>query len=122
MATKLFDVTVNKKRWYRGQGSEESALLCTGPGASKKMCCIGFLARACGLSAKAIRGVSTVGDLEVMARLTKAPLLMGIQHTKEESLLDAYNINDSVDMTDVVRMAKLKTIGKRLGVNFIFVD
>lgn len=44
-------LTIDRTRWYRGQGDRESRLLRSKDG---KMCCLGFDALACGLEEKNI--------------------------------------------------------------------
>jgi hypothetical protein len=49
------DLVIDRAKWGRGQGN--GALLRDG-----KMCCLGFLARECGLGAKTISGVGVPSD------------------------------------------------------------
>ena len=114
----LLDVIVSKKRWCRGLGCVRSALLCETSG---KMCCIGFMARACGLKPKNIRGMAGLEDLPADAQ-NKSPLIKTAVENKEEHLTDAYMINDSEALTDKERIKALKPIGRKLGVNFTFAD
>jgi hypothetical protein len=51
----LLNLVIDRAKWERGQGN--GALLRDG-----KMCCLGFLARECGLGAKTISGVGVPSD------------------------------------------------------------
>ena len=118
MATKkLLKVTVQKSRWYRGNGHADSYLL--GP-TDSQMCCIGFLARTCGLKAKDIRGVVEVEALPTSVMDTSS-VLSAIKSEYSNELYAAYDINDSDELSDSKRIQKLKSLGQTFGVNFVFV-
>jgi hypothetical protein len=48
-------LTIDRKKWLRGEGSATSLLLRRGDG---KMCCLGFYGLACGLKETDILGIS----------------------------------------------------------------
>ena len=121
MAKKQFlDVVVEKKRWYRGQGSDDSALLLA---KGAKMCCIGFLARTCGVKPKEMRGIS---DVALLPRIKDEGLPYQALHQifKQEgyNLEAAYRTNDNRYVSEAVRIKQLKILGRKLGVNFTFGD
>lgn len=107
----LLKVIVNRKRWYRGQGSDYSCLLLP----NNKMCCIGFLARSLGCKPREIRESTTLStvDTEVSSNFADA---------HDTSLSSAYYINDDKDIKDNTRERKLITLGKRMGVQFQFIN
>lgn len=53
------NLVIDRKRWLRGEGSQNSKLLRPIDG---KMCCLGFYGLACGLSAEHLRNVGLPAD------------------------------------------------------------
>lgn len=107
----MIKVVVDRKKWLRGKGDLNSALLLK----NGKMCCIGFLARVLNYKPKGIRGICILEDT--------APVLAEQQKFIDENmdaLSDAYGINDDMDITDTVREKELRRIGKEMGVRFVF--
>ena len=45
--------TINRKKWLRGEGDDDSRLLRS---TDNKMCCLGFLGKACGISSACLSG------------------------------------------------------------------
>lgn len=123
--------TVKRKRWLRGKGSDESRLLTN----SNKMCCLGFYARACGLSTKQIKDQSspenaafiyTYSDDDYYAspekdKVWKTKLInkYGRDTATCSSLMET---NDDEDMKDSVREKKIKSLFKKLGITVKFED
>lgn len=105
----MLTVRVVKSKWFRGK--KEGSMLLT---RDNKMCCIGFLARRLGARPKDIRGVAT---------------LEGTSHTKcldfdagTLSLGNAYETNDDEKIDDTERIQKLRVLGRKMGVKFVFVE
>jgi hypothetical protein len=106
----VVQVTVDRKKWLRGEGDTYSFLLRE---TDQKMCCIGFLAKQIGASDEEILNCSTLNQV----------------HTNEANayvdangndLAEAYRINDSDAYTDTNREELLVQLGKRMGVEFTF--
>jgi hypothetical protein len=54
------ELVIDRQRWLRGEGAKHSRLLRE---QDRRMCCLGFLSIACGLSEDSIEGTSTVEEL-----------------------------------------------------------
>lgn len=50
---KIEKLTINRKKWFRGRGSDQSALRCR----DGRQCCLGFLGSACGFTARDLNDV-----------------------------------------------------------------
>jgi hypothetical protein len=121
MAGKLLKVEVSKKSWFRGQGVENSRLLCK---TGNNMCCIGFLGRTLGLKPEQLRGIATLETLADSYRgcgVASVQPVIDLADNHGESLVKAYYANDDEEITDHTRITTLKKIGKEMNVNFVFV-
>lgn len=103
-------VIVRRKTWYRGQGSDNSYLL----RADGLMCCIGFLAKAFGVSNKSIRNVPTLGRVKLRPALTR------FDQRHKLALDRAYNVNDNASIDDAFREMELVRIGEGMDILFSF--
>jgi hypothetical protein len=106
----MIKVTVDRAKWYRGEGPDLSRLL-RGDG---KMCCIGFLGKAMGIPDDAMIGVETLYG-------TTIPEACAFSDQYRDALIDAYDVNDKKGMKAAEREQKLKRLGKKMGVAFTFV-
>lgn len=110
-------VKVDRKRWYRGKGMNESALLRQ----DDTMCCIGFACLAAGLSPLVIQGRDAVRFLSRESiHNVRGALRCSVAGTAEW-LVEAYRTNDKIDLDDAEREKKLKALGAENGVTFKFV-
>src|ERR1700722_8114543 len=86
---------VDRKRWYRGKGQDDSWLL----NRNNKMCCLGFYAEACGVDHKSMRDI---------------PSPEGVAHWKTKLVIKRYgrnnltcnnmmSVNDDEDINDSER-------------------
>lgn len=67
-------LTIDRRKWWRGQGSINSTLLSTTEPNEGKMCCLGFLSLACGYDEKDIRNLRTIECLvEKLANDSRDP-------------------------------------------------
>lgn len=101
--------TVIREKWYRGQGAEESALL-RGDG---KMCCVGFLAKACG-----------VEDFSTLNGPAKARSSLRPSESRKMPNLNyagLYLTNDTRKITDEERELQLTSLLASEGVKVEFV-
>ncbi len=106
-------VTVDRQKWYRGQGGINSCLLRKQDG---KLCCIGFLAQTLGLRDTAITEVCCLNGV---ADTERAGIAF---HANYATYLNiAYTLNDDRNIADDVREEQLVSIGKEMGVEFEFV-
>lgn len=107
----MLKVTVNKKRWLRGD-NENSMLLRK---KDNKMCCIGFLARELGCKREKIMGIGQLAEVDhdTASKFTSE---------YDSYLIDAYETNDDPNLNDTDRIKKLREIGKNMGVRFVFKD
>lgn len=112
----MLKLVIKRSKWLRGEGGDCSYLLRK---SDKKMCCLGFLALACGYTRKNISGYAEPTCLVD----NKFPLGLidekGRSTPKCNSLMD---INDSETFTDSVRELELKILFKKINVRVQFVD
>lgn len=91
--------TIDRRTWIRGN-SEESALLRN----DGCQCCMGQIARQCGVSDSQLLELSYISSLPVMSEV--AWLLKRLR--EECDWVDlAYEINDSGDLSDPARESQL---------------
>lgn len=133
----MLNVTVSRRRWLRGKLADKygSALL---EPESNRMCCLGFAALKAGCTRDEIRDKGTPEDLRQQLSLDGKAFpkpLLGLltdsgRHNNVEcaKLMEA---NDNVtrweDDKEIVipgheREAKVRELGKKVGINFRFVD
>lgn len=118
----LLKVIVDRRRWLRGIGSIHSSLF---DDVNKKMCCIGFAARACGCSIDQIRDrpspacVATTYPDMAKARLARFITAEGDNSGSTERMME---INDNTSISDEEREDRLKKWGKKLNIQFTFVN
>lgn len=117
-------VTVDRSRWFRGQGGEKSRLLM----ASGKMCCLGFACIAAGHTSDEIMEVATPNGLERellpgVEQYRKALSGdMGIVEAIDNPIHRAINVNDDVRIIDQERESQLQEILAQVGIDMEFVD
>ncbi len=110
------NVVVKRSKWLKGD-VEESVLL----NEKGKMCCLGFLAREAGFTPKQIRKVCQPDDLnKQIIGLTKPIGFDQLWGTR--TCFALMSANDSGILTDQAREKKIKSLGKKIGVTFKFVD
>lgn len=104
--------TINRRLWYRGKGGEHSKLLRESDG---MMCCLGFLARRCGVTKKAMAGLCEPEQLENVDRGR-------LPGPTEDDWNDFVRTNDSVAITEEQREEKLTALFRdELGIEVRFV-
>lgn len=125
---------VDRKKWLRGEGDENSCLLTRG----NRMCCLGFYAEACGLDRKVIRNIATPSNA---VKVTKGePTAVDREYREVSRKSDVVwktklvnisgddsitcgrmmSVNDDEDITDEVRETKLTALFKALGIKVKF--
>lgn len=114
---------VERSRWLRGEGYHESYLLRP---ADNKMCCLGFLGKACGVSEERMRGVQTPTDVSngndypsALSNMLPDLVAPGSIKVAEFVLMD---INDTPQITDEQREILLSKIFNLIGLTVEFVD
>ena len=85
-----------------------------------KMCCLGFLTKACGIPVKKFSGFGTVEDVG-LKRLPKTLQWLVNNSYPSSDAFKAMKINDS-NMLRKNKEKRIKTIFKRHGINVKFVD
>lgn len=103
---KVTVLRINRKRWWRGQGSDDSRLRKRKDG---KQCCIGFYARACGLKITDIEGCATLAALD-------SDELRAHESKHNKTFSDLYEVNDDAELTAKDRESKIRQLFKDLGV------
>ncbi len=116
-------VTIHRKRWCRGNTTDSGLRTETG-----QSCCLGFVARACGLRTN--KGDGNLSDLadQDMSGLPKAlrPVadkdIGGFKDTPLHAELVAANDNDDPDVRGARREAVITSLMARAGIRAVFVD
>lgn len=119
----LLKVTVDRRRWLRGEDSVASSLF---DDVNKKMCCLGFATRACGCSIDKIRNQASPACVVFDYTNTKERLarFLTAKNESENSGTTGrmMEINDATDISDAEREDLLKRLGKKLNIQFTFVN
>lgn len=115
---------IDRKRWYRGKGDSESRLLVPG---TQKMCCLGQVARQCGLKPKNIRDVSSPANVSTVLHDQFPKWLLGIcvldaKTIDSPACTNAMAVNDDPEITDKDRERQLKAIFKKHGATLTFIN
>ncbi len=125
----LTEFTVDRSKWHRGKGADRSRLVVSDPENKGEMCCVGFLARACGISERVLMGVPMLGDFrglpdleKLRDKLPKALRLNKRGDIDDSPLVDkgVYRTNDVVSL-GYDRERRLKKAFKELGITIKFV-
>lgn len=110
----MLKLVIKRSKWLRGDDSESYLLR----ESDNKMCCLGFLARKCGLAPKEIRGHMTPED----TYSTKFPTSIVDKSTANTRTCGTLmTINDDPDLTDAERERKLTALFKRIKIGVRFV-
>lgn len=110
---------VDRKKWYRGKGSEESALLRE----DGTRCCIGFVGQQCGVSDSLMLDRPCILDDRRVESLKGFPQWMYTTVDKHRTLADeAYQANDNQLHGDAARERELKKLFADHGDEIEFVD
>lgn len=107
---------VDRKIWWRGQGSPGSLLLRR----DGKMCCVGFFCLASGLTKDDIIGRATIApDFRV---LSDKELSKWCVELSPHVALGVYNTNDQKGLLDSAREEKLIELFAQLGHEVEFIN
>lgn len=91
-------LTIDRKTWLRGEGSDGSYLLRVADG---KMCCLGSYALARGATPDQIRGMGDLVDAEIWSPLTRPDIIGGVQNLPRA--WELMSINDDPELDDAER-------------------
>ncbi len=107
--------TIPRHEWLRGEGSWASKLW---DAESKKGCCVGHYAHACGVSRDTFGYEAALGPLIRHQNLN--PKLF---HISENAKLlgDLYQVNDDANLNDEVREARIKELFASAGIEVTFI-
>lgn len=105
---------VNRKTWYRGQGTEYSKLLRE----DGTRCCIGFVAQQCGVPDHTIRNVGTI----YYCSSSNYPWPAWFNEGLAVSLTEAYIANDSLTLNEQQREQQITEIFVKHGDEIVFID
>ena len=139
MSEPLLKVVVTRSNWLRGEGPRASCLLRPSDG---RMCCLGFVAIARGLTHEELSRVDessgmmnkTVSTPAEVKRLLGKDILPGltvlhknltetqVYWGNSDVATDLMTDNDNEDMSDERREGLLRLNGLRAGIDFEFVD
>jgi hypothetical protein len=130
------EFTIERSKWYRGQGSALSRLRLR----NGMMCCVGFRCRAAGIPELSYTDKSTIRNLFTLypGLSREQEKSLSPEYFKDNSFFDEsrssggkyvvtiigeiYSLNDSTGMSDEEREAKLKAEFAKLGDTAVFVD
>lgn len=122
--TKQLSVVVDRVKWLRGTGDGTLLRLrAKTPDENGCMCCLGFAARAAGMTKKEITNTGAISDC---ARTPRSLLGLFMEHRKGLSERhtvqdDLITANDSRVLTGAQRERRIKSLGKKAGILFSFV-
>ena len=108
-------LTINRKRWLRGDGS--SMLLRS---ADKKMCCLGFYCRAVGFKPREIRDLGTPRWL-VKKWDARLKGLVSKRVANTAVCTELMRENDAIEVEEPFREKRIAALFKRIGVEVRFV-
>ena len=109
-------LTIERKRWLRGDDGEKSRLLTHGG----TMCCLGFFARACGYSEEEILDVSTpLGTTEAR---WPAWIFRAEDNGHSQDVFRLISVNDSSVTSEAERERVIAATFAKHGVEVEFVD
>lgn len=131
--SKVTKFTIDRRKWARGNHPKIQLL-----GGDGKMCCLGFYALACGLSAEFIKGVGEYRDIDDEAlatgRLPEELVRSEVEGDEDsEEGVETYwtqtkthdalmETNDSDSMDEGERESKIADLFASIGVTVEFVD
>lgn len=104
-------VVVDRQTWLRGEGPIESYLLRSSDG---KMCCLGSVCVAAGLSPSVFSGIQCIRDLNNQ--------LVGMFPRLNRYPEDLYQSNDSPLLSDDEREIRLNQNAVKYGFQFQFIN
>lgn len=113
---KLIKVEIDRKRWYRGKGDDLGMLRLR----NGKQCCLGFAARVLGCRAKEILNKFMPEYLD--RELTGLSKSVDGYIDNTEFSNSAAKANDDETITDKQRERQLKTLARKAGFDFQFVN
>lgn len=128
MAKDFTELVIDRKRWLRGE--EKSALVRK---FDKKMCCLGFLGRACGIRRKDMVAVARPERLNSSSDIKKWPAWL-VSFIEMPAWQDAdyfdtgrlgqqlMSLNDNQEISDKMREYKLKRKFKSVGLEVEFIN
>ena len=89
-------LTIDRKTWLRGKGADASALLKS----DGQMCCLGFYAKACGLTELQIMDKPAPASVGMVNKPEWDLLFRGDQYHHETNTIDLMLVNDRIVSTD----------------------
>lgn len=105
--------TIDRSKWYRGKGDCNSKLLRK----DGSMCCVGFYAKACGLSDEDIIDKPTINDVYVIEEHEENRI-----EVSDPVINIIYNTNDNVNISEADREKGIYEQFIEMGVQVDFVD
>lgn len=132
MKTKKLKLVIDRAKWQRGSIYGDEAYLLDPE--SKKMCCLGFLSRACGLGPKTIQGLDcpATSELNTKAKekLMKNPYSSWLfdedgdfDTAQSDDCVKAINFNDrnvTESFTERDREKRIKTLFAKHNISVTF--
>ncbi len=85
-----------------------------------KMCCLGFVGQACGITKKDMRGLKMPHNLEDVTKMQEAYPWLFRDGVGSNSAYILATINDSTSLTLAEKRKQIKAIFKKHGVDVVF--
>jgi hypothetical protein len=117
--------TIDRSKWLRGEGSYASKLL---RGSDGKMCCLGQLGLACGLTAEEITNkgspyqVGGISARETWSRQVKEAGLLFTIDDMSPYCFELMEVNDETDANDDYREGRLTDLFAKMGIEVEFIN
>jgi hypothetical protein len=106
---------IKRKRWLRGVGSDDAYLYRS---EDRKMCCLGFYARALGYPVNKIRDIQDPENCDDKEDMDSLLNEYGYNNSICQNLI---HVNDSPSFGDSDREVQIKKLFKKIGVDVTFV-
>lgn len=125
MATKKKDVLViDRKRWMRGRGSDDSYLYNT---ENRQMCCLGFYLRHCGVSLDGVRDQRSPADVLEHSKTKRVPAWLAAANDDDgemntDTCFMLMTFNDDKHAAEKDRENAIKAIFRKHNVTVKFVN
>lgn len=120
--------TIDRKKWYRGSNYYSALLIGSNDGIDRisedvgKMCCLGFLSLACGLSRAQIRNVYRVDQLKVRELPHNLAFLVKSKNESSAIAKQIMSANDRSSGTNRAREQRLTNLFAKAGITVEFVN
>lgn len=113
-------LVIDRSRWLRGEGWEQSSLIRP---SDEKMCCLGFLGEACGVSRDLMWDKASPRQLSIEAKAMYPARLFQLRYEDDglSPMGRLMNINDNPNLSEEIREKMIIDKMSDLGVAVEFI-